>query len=270
MSSPTLMVYGREIYEYLPWPFQEVISSVYNRYKNIRFQRLKTVANGMLSPDVYSAIYSHATNVSHDNMVEIGAGHGASTIALALAIADSGYESTVFTFEKGEGGSRSEYGGKRQNIDMIVEHVKKYDVDDYVTLIPDNAPGSADDIPQRVLDGAPFSYLCLDADGWLMRDFSVFYDLLRPGAVITIDDYSPYRDYQEPSKRYPEGGGKNYRTFCFTNYLIEKGYLHRHELIETTLFCTKPATDKKWDVPKSDIEMLKEHINNDRSRRQHS
>lgn len=249
----------------MPWPLKKASRTAYRTYKRRRFYGIETSANGMLTPKVYEKFYEAAADVSHSNLIEIGAGHGASTIALALGMKEAGQRNALFTFEKGEGGSRSEYGSKQDNIRILQENLESYGVDDVVTLIDEHLTLDKG-LPDSVASGAPFSLLSIDADGRLDRDFELLYEHLIPGAAVIIDDYEMDRGYHDESERYPLGGGKSYRTFCFTNYLLEEGFLHREKVIEGTFFGTIPPNPPKFDINDPKLDSVREHLENDRRR----
>jgi predicted O-methyltransferase YrrM len=218
----------------------------------------------MLSPEVYNKLYQYASNVSHSNVLEIGAAHGASTIALALGLKESQYDNRVVTFEKGEGGSRAEYGSKEENLEILRGNLAAYEVDDSVSIVPERLDIERG-VPDVVQEHAPYSLLCIDADGKLHRDFSLLYDLLEPGAVVIIDDYSLKRDYTEVNEQYPLGGGKDYRTFCYVNHFLETGVLKQLEVIDNTFFGTRSVTTE-YPPENASIDTIKTHLENDRQR----
>lgn len=243
----------------------EPISRASQRYDRREFAELKARANGMLSPVVYQRLYELSTDVAHSNMVEVGAAHGASTIALAKGIKSTGADSTLYTFEKGEGGSRSGYGDKQTNLNILRNNLAEYGVENHVELLPQHLRVE-DGLPATVRDAAPFSLLCIDADGNVYREFELLYDLLLPGAVIIIDDYGIDRQYRQRTEQYPLGGGKHYRTFCYTNSLIEQGFLWKNTVIDGTLFGIKPPTPPEDPIDQDKIDAVRDHLEADRTR----
>lgn len=252
----------QRIYNSSPWTIRPLFHWCYDRYKLRYFRKLSQQANGMLSAKVYQRIHQYGKKAAHNNILEIGAAHGAATIALAKGIQDSEYQSSVITFEKGEGGSRADYGSKEDNLRILRNNLDEYNVSDTITLIPERLDSDGG-LPSEVVEGAPYSLLCIDADGELHRDFDLLYDLLEPGAVVIIDDYSLRRDYVEKSESYPLGGGKDYRTFCYVNHFLETDVLKELEVIDTTFFGTKSVTTP-YPPEEAAIDKIKQHLDTDR------
>lgn len=251
----------RAIYNNLPWFLKPLALAGYEKFRRHKFSKLKADCNGMLSAHVYEQLFYHARNTGPGSIVEIGAAHGAGTIAMALGLKDAGSTNRVVAIEKGEGGSRSKYGSKNENIEILRNNIREWGVSDRIDVVPKHLERGAE-LPGSIADNLPVSLLCIDADGYLDRDFELLYDHLLPGAIVVIDDYSPQKDYQPQTGRYPLGGGKQYRTFCYANLLIDEGYLTRYRLIDDTLFAVKPYTDPTFDLDTTQVE---EHLKNTRT-----
>jgi hypothetical protein len=112
--------------------------------------------------------------------------------------------------------------------------------------------------------------LCIDADGKLDRDFEMLYNLLAPGAILVIDDYSAVRDYAEQSTARPLGGGKNVRTFYYLNHLLAQGLVGKLFVCQTTFFGYKTVTGDVDDVAECDLAAVEAAIEEDRRRAEHS
>lgn len=251
----------KAIYRNLPWPVKPVTKIIYNKMELVQFSRLKHKCNGMLHASLYKRLYEYASEVGEGNIVEIGAGHGAGTIALGMGVKESGKNSKVIAIERGERGTRARYGNKKENISILEKNVEDYGVEDYVEILPVDL-NIESGLPNRVSSSAPFSMMVIDADGKLSRDFQLFYDLLRPGAIIVIDDYSPKRKYCTPSEINPLGGGKPYRTFSYANFLIKEGYITPFKVIDDTLLAIKSLEDSKFEP--AGVEEIKTHLEEDR------
>jgi len=145
---------------------------------------VKRECNGMLSLDVYVAIYWTARSEAGGTFVEIGTAHGASAIALALGLRDSGYEGRVYTGDRLSGGSRAKYGGVEENRRIIDENLKRFDVQDIVEL----CVGEPHEIVSIVPNNEKITLLMLDADGRIDRDFELFHYRMENGAPVIIDD----------------------------------------------------------------------------------
>ncbi|WP_459191532.1 class I SAM-dependent methyltransferase [Halosimplex sp. J119] len=250
------------VYDRLPWFLKPAAREIYQKLWPTRFSKLKHECNGMLSEEVYEELYKSAKATQDGNIIEVGAAHGAGSIALALGLADSNSNGEVITVEKGEGGSRSKYGAKEDNIGILEQNIREWGVADRVQVVTQHLDRDSE-LPPAISGELPVSVLCLDADGNLDRDFELFYDHLLPGATVIIDDYSPEKNYRPKSERYPLGGGKNYRTFCHANLLVDEGYLSRYRLIDDTLFAVKPYTDPEYDL---DTTVVDQHLAKTRER----
>lgn len=263
----------RSFYEQIPSPLQPVfrvayepVSKIRRRYARREFAAIKQDANGMLPVETYERLYRTASDLAHSNMVEIGAAHGAATISLARGMQDGGGgDGTLFAFEQGDLGSRVDFGTKEENIAKLRENIAAYGVTDLVNVIPERLTRDEDQ-PTNVLEAAPFSVLCLDADGNLARDFELFYDLLCPGAAIIIDDYGFERNYRKKTERHPQGGGKHYRTFCYVNHFIDQGLLHRYDLYQGALFAAKPPDPPSFSSGADGLKTVEAHLEHDRER----
>lgn len=257
----------QEIHDRLPWLLQPPTEFLYDYLQALKFSRMAADTNGMLDPFVYRELNLLAEWVAHGNMLEVGAAHGGTSIAMGMGIKAAGTDSTLVTFEKGEGGSMAEYGDRQTNIGILRENLASYDVDDVVEVVPEHLE-RGQDLPDVVEEHAPYSLLCIDADGNLHRDFELFYDLLEPGAIVVVDDYTPRRDYAEQSEQYPLGGGKNARTFHYVNFFKEAGLLSELAVHGETFFGTKALLGEFDDVSEAELERIDEILETDRRRNQ--
>lgn len=254
----------RKLFHMLPQVVQPAVRNVYEPYYDYRFYKIARNCNGMLSAKIYSKLYSYASDINAGNVLEIGSAHGAGTVSLALAIKESNGTSTVVGVEKGEGGSRSSYGTKEDNISILRENVQDYGVEAYVDFVDERLELETG-LPPEVEDRAPFSLVFLDADGRLDRDFRLLYEHIFPGSIIVIDDYGPIRNYQESTERMPLGGGKHYRTLMYVDFLLNNGYINKYKLFDSTLVATKPPGSP--DVSGlDDLRAIEEHLDADRKR----
>ncbi len=145
---------------------------------------VKEVCNGMLSPEVYQALYETARDAPAPVIVEVGTAHAAGTVSLAMGLRDSGREGVVYTFEKIIGGSRESFGGFDENISIIQRNLAAFGVEGFVRLTVGDVAETCDVVPAN----ATIGLLCLDADGAIDRDFGLFFDRLLTGAPIVVDD----------------------------------------------------------------------------------
>jgi len=253
-----------EAFHMLPRIVQPAVRNMYYQYRDYRFYKIEKDCNGMLRGEIYSKLYSYAFDINAGNIIEVGSAHGAGTVSLALGVKESGGSATVVGVEKGEGGSRSRYGSKEDNISTLASNVEKYDVEDYVDLV-DRRLNVEDGLPADITERVPFSLVVLDADGRLNRDFKLLYEHILPGSVIVIDDYAPMREYREPTERRPAGGGKHYRTLTYANHLLDEGYLNKYATFDGTLIATKPPESP--DISDlNGLRTIREYLKADRER----
>jgi len=216
-----------------------------------RFEKLKADVRGRLTPKVYAGLYKTGVECLSGNILEIGTATGASAIAIALGLKESGkQDSMITTIEKGHS-SRSlrHKDDVEKNASMIQKNLSRYGVNDYVHSLM----GDVEDVYHKVPD--ELVGMMIDADGALDRDFKFFHNSLVSGAFIILDDYEDKIKYDlvtrsdEALKRYEEKKGatiekccplgKHYTTFRFCNYLMEKGVIKKDKVIGNTLFSKK-------------------------------
>lgn len=203
-----------------------------HRYRVVRyrFAYVRKVTSGMLAAETYERIYREALSLPDLDFLEIGAAAGAGTVALGWAYRDSRKRSRLVVVEKGEGGSRDQFGDKSANILRLRENLKKFEVLGRVELFTelltvDNAGELAALIRTPQLAG-----MMLDADGRIHRDFSLFWERIVPGGMIVVDDY------------HPSLSRKHERTYRLLNLFIEWGYFEPVELVKDTYIGRKPQT----------------------------
>lgn len=205
-------------------------------YMDPDFSDIKKYANGMLPIATYNRIYDYAKEVQ-GNIVEVGTAHGAATICLALALTDNA--SKVYTFEKIFGGSREKFGNAEENLKIINSNYEKFKIADRVNQYI----GDVVDESKNINDLKEISLLMLDADGRLDRDFSLFYDRLKPGGYIIIDDCDD-RVKVKFTRFKLRVDLKHKLTHKFIEYFESMNYLEKVELIGNTYFGRKPIESK--------------------------
>ena len=100
------------------------------------FFRLKLATQGMLPARVYRELYGAVRDLPNLDIVEVGAGSGSATVAMALAMRDAGLRSRIVSVEKCEGGSRLDYGDRATNLNLLETHLVQFGVRDRVVLFP--------------------------------------------------------------------------------------------------------------------------------------
>lgn len=149
---------------------------------------VKDRCNGMLSSEIYKKIHEFGKAAPAGSFVEVGAAHGAGTVALASALSGADDRRKVYSFEKILGGSREQFGDFEDNKRILTGNIRSFGLEDRVQF----AFGDVSEEHAIVPEKEPISLLMLDADGRLDRDFALFFDRLVPGAAVIIDDVSPH------------------------------------------------------------------------------
>lgn len=211
-----------------------------NRVRHARFYDLKNATGGMLSPAAYATLYALCHALPDRDIIEVGTATGAGSIAIALAMQESGKRSQLITVERCEGGSRQEVGGYAENLRLIEHNFAQFGVSDRITLYPHELT------PERTAD--LFALLSVhelaafvhDADGRIDRDFALFWPILQPGGLIVVDDYAEKIKYRPASERYPQGGIKPMLTYRLLNQFMAWGLFETLRFVDGTIFGRKP------------------------------
>lgn len=148
------------------------------------FAEIRRRCHGMMRAEVYEAVYDAARAAPGSVFVEIGTGHGAATVCLALALRDTGREGVVYTFDRFEGGSRKPYGDASRNEAITLEALQSFDVADMVRVVSGDIAETFTAVPSD----AKIGLLMLDVDGRIDRDLGVFFDRVLADGAIIIDD----------------------------------------------------------------------------------
>lgn len=155
------------------------------------FWFLRKRARGMLPPLAYRMLYELAMDLPDLPFVDIGAGAGASTIALARASKDSRKRAPVISIERCTGvkGSRARYGGFEENHSLLTGNLARFGVADHVRLFVKSFADSTATELLSMVGSARIAGFVHDADGRLDRDFSLLWPMVVPGGLIVVDDY---------------------------------------------------------------------------------
>lgn len=211
------------------------------------FAEIRRRCHGMMRIDVYEAIYHAALNSPGSTFVEIGTGHGAGTVCLALGMRDSGRDGVVYTFDRFEGGSRKAYGDASQNENITREALEAFGVSDTVKV----TAGDISETFGAVPDEADIGLLMLDVDGRIDRDFGAFFDRVLPGGTIIIDDMAD-RARAKDKGSYLRIDQKHRATFLLTKSAECHGLIEQTGMVNQTWFGEKVG-GKFSDWPTSSI-----------------
>lgn len=221
---------------------------------------MMTRGGGMMLPKVYQKIYDTALACGGGHIVEIGTGSGASALALAFGLRDSGHGATsqVHTVDQmGYGDSHSPDANqqkflskgykliapidKRKEIPEIKRAFEELGFGELITFYPES-PATAQ---KRFPSGMRISGLLLDADGCLDRDFTLFYNQLRPGGFIIIDDCDG-KSFAKVQRRFWHWGihldQKHKLTFELMEVFTRQGLLTDISFCGGTCFAKKPLS----------------------------
>lgn len=213
------------------------------------FFEIKLRANGLLDPAIYRTIFLLSKNVDK-NIIEIGTAHGAATIAAALGAPEN---TIVYSIDKIAGGSRDDYGSLEENIKIISDNFKYFQVENKISFHIGNSEELIDKIPH----GEPIGMLILDADGAIDRDFRLYFNILEGNAPIVIDDYRPEYIHAISTSKNTIFVDQKYRlTSYFIDYFEQSGLIVREKVIKHTYFGRK-VENANFDVDSHIEEILK-------------
>jgi L-amino acid N-acyltransferase YncA/predicted O-methyltransferase YrrM len=143
----------------------------------------------MLHLDVLLLIY-HFAKVCRGAILEVGAFVGASTIAAAWGVRDSGQVKKLISIEPG-GAVAHERLGRKDIWRDLERNLKKEGVADRVMLIKGASGNPATtSVVHEKLGPEQIGLLILDADGEVKRDIDCYRDRLMDGCWVIIDDYA--------------------------------------------------------------------------------
>lgn len=194
----------------------------------------------MLRAATYKRLHKAAMRLPDLGVVEIGAGSGASSIALAWAMKDANRTSKVVVVEKCEGGSRSRFGDYRANLDILDRNLKRFGARDAIRLYPQHLTMETKDEVLALIGAERIGGLMHDADGRIDRDFAIFWPMLIDDGLIVIDDYYGKANFKPISPKFPLGGTKNLITYRLVNQFVAWGLMEIDTIDRFTVFGHKP------------------------------
>lgn len=210
------------------------------------FAEIKRVCHGMMRVEAYEAIYDAGRKAPGSLFVEVGTGHGAGTVCLALALRDTGRKGLVCTFDRFEGGSRAKYGGVEDNLRHTRNGLNHFGVSGFVKIIVGNVSHMAVEVPESVEIGL----LMLDCDGRIDRDFRLFFDRLLPGSPVILDDMADKVRIRDKGARL-RVDQKHRLTYLLTKSAMSAGLIKQTGKVENTWFGEKAGkTFADWTPEK--------------------
>lgn len=228
--------------------------NVYDLYYLVfhnRFFQIRRKCNGLCLVSVYKEIYKRALDLPDYDIVEVGGAAGASSIAFALALKESGKNSQVVVIEKCSGGTRSSYGGYDDNYRILTDNFISFEVDAYITLYPQALTVEKGPEVLSLINTKWISAFASDADGRIDRDFFLFWPRLIHGGMIVIDDYPRHISSEtEKEEYYRTGRFKEVLTYELLNLFVSWGLFMPVKRVSNTIFGKKPkgADFEKFDM----------------------
>lgn len=229
------------------------------------FHEIKKLTHGYLDEIVYNLIYQEALNVKNGIAIDIGPAQGASTISIALAAKMSKRIKRIYSIDNFcNSAALSSYSDINENINVLVNNLKKYDVENLVKICI-----AKDNNKLPLNDKAPITLLFIDADGAIDRDFAVYYNKIIDKGTIIIDDCenifnlqatTRFLKWQTDYQRecflksiglsqliYYTPLGKQYTTYRFIEYLSNNNFIEINNIYNGTLFAKKGDCSLKID-----------------------
>ena len=186
------------------------------------FAKIKSENQGMMSQVVYEKIYNSVYNLPDFDIIEIGGGAGAGSIAIARAMQDSAKKSRLIVVEKCEGGSRAAFGDYQTNLNLINSNFKRSGIENIITLFPKKLTYENGNEVISLIKTNKIAALILDADGRIDRDFFLFWPFLVTGGLIIIDDFQDCSKYLPLYSTFRRAKKKTL-TYRLLNQIIEWG-----------------------------------------------
>ena len=171
----------------------------YRYEKALHHQLMKAADHSMLDIDVLVLIY-HMAKISEGAILEIGSFLGASTIAAALGVRDSGKPRTFISIEPG-GRLKDHRLASRDIFRDLKKNLARAGLLDAVTLINGS---SFDDktilaVKENIGPGE-IGLFVFDADANVRRDIDCYGDRLADRCWVVIDDYISATDKAGPTR----------------------------------------------------------------------
>jgi hypothetical protein len=202
-----------------------------------RYYVLQQETDGLIAPAVYERLHDEVAKLPDMDIIEVGGAGGTASIAMAWALKEGKKKSHLIVIEKCEGGTRTQYGGKQENLNRIQRNLQQFGAAPFCKIFPEYLTFENGDQVLQMIGTPQIAGLVIDADGLLHRDFHFFWPRLMDGGLIVVDDYEENRD------------AKHHLTFVLLNQLIEWGLFEKVENVQGVMFGRKP---KGGDISKLD------------------
>lgn len=219
---------------------------------------VKGRCNGMLPLEVYLRLYEKARCCAKGDIVEVGTAHAAATISIALGLrASESFEGKFYTFDRMEGGSREDFGGVSENTAITKDNLAFFGVSDWVSLVVGDIAQTHEAVPPS----SKIAMLVVDADGYVDRDFSLFFDRVIDDGLIVIDDYG--KDFWSIINMRGKGRyfitQKHHLTYLLVTLFVEQGYITQNfEQLGQTVFSRKVPHQKYQIEPKKILNIYRQ------------
>ncbi|PPC88843.1 MAG: hypothetical protein CTY34_13225 [Methylobacter sp.] len=143
----------------------------------------------MLHTDILVLLY-HFAKHSKGAVLEIGSYLGGATVAMGYGIIDSAQSTPFVTIEPGGSYPHHPWLPTYDILTDLKSNLKKWQIDAYVSLESGNSRDEAvvNSVKQK-FENKGIGLLCIDADGEINEDFTIYSHLLNPGAYLVVDDY---------------------------------------------------------------------------------
>jgi len=243
---------------------------------NALIEDVKEATTGMLSVPVYLRYSEYARNLFAGNIFDVGTGQGGSTISLALGLKMNPVRSSqhyVYAldqfYQRKQGGPHpfclADHDCINRNIAAFKANLERFNVENIVKVIPGELKG----FPVELNEDTDIGLLVIDTDGYIDRDFDIFFDKVPNNGIIIVDDYAnkvnpsgrknlaavegltklETEGYVNGLKnnRFSGGArilGKHKLTFELAQYYMSRGAIELLEVISDTLFARKTTTEK--------------------------
>lgn len=207
----------------------------------LRFKQMAKASFGMLPARMYLRYYREVLKLPDHDIIEIGGGGGAGSVAMGWALKEAGRKGRVVVVEKCEGGSRSRRGDYSSNVERFEENLHFHGVADHVKLFPHYLSEENAGEVLALVQTDQIAGLVHDADGLVHRDFLLFWDRLIDNGLIIVDDFEPILRATKSKDGQTKHNYKKLLTYCIVSKLIEWGLFEPTFYRNNTLFGRKPV-----------------------------